>query len=120
MASKQQSEDFRIPVSSRVEAGDFVPNPEGSEPAPVLSEDAPSAIFPPFPPFHRCNLALPDGCYQLSITNTPPNPPSRLRASYRLGTLRVMKSGASFAISGDTYRYSWIDIILGSGIPSFG
>jgi len=117
--SKRRSADFRIPVASRVEAGDFVPNPEGFEQASIPCEDAPAAVFPPF---HRCKLVLPEGCYQLSITNTPPHVPYRLRNSYRLGTLRVVQSGASFAISGDTYRYSWLDIIQkhGSGIPSFG
>src|ERR1700704_2489659 len=112
MSSKRQFEDFRVPVSSRLEAEEFVPNPEGSEPAPVLSEDAP-AIF--LPPWHRCNLSLPEGCYQLRIANTPLSSPTILRTSYRLGTLRVVKNGASFAISGDTYRYSWFDLILSHG-----
>jgi len=34
--------------------------------------------------------------------------------------LRVAKTDAGYAISGDTYRYSWIDILLGHGIPTFG
>ncbi|MBI3530870.1 MAG: hypothetical protein HY067_23240 [Betaproteobacteria bacterium] len=41
-------------------------------------------------------------------------------SKYRLGTLRVEKNGTSYAVSGDTYRYSWFDVLLGGGIPSFG
>jgi hypothetical protein len=120
MSSKRKFEDLQIPVARHVEAGESVPSPQGSEPAPVLSEDAAAPII--IPTFHPCHLSLPEGCYQLSITNTPPGSPTRLRSSYRLGTLRVVKSGATYAISGDTYRYSWIDLILtrGTGIPSFG
>jgi hypothetical protein len=119
MSAKRQSEDFRIPVSSYVEAGDLAPNPEGSEPAPVLSEDAPVVFLPPL---HRCYLSLLEGCYQLRIANTPVIAPTIFSTTYRLGTLRVLKDGAKFAISGDTYRYSWLDLLhsRGVGIPSFG
>jgi len=120
MTSPRQSEDFRIPVSSRVEAGDFVPNPDApDEPMPLLPE---KSVTPLFPPFHHCNLSLCEGCYQLNITKIQPGPPI-LRPSYQLGTLRVVKSGTTYAISGDTYRYSLVDIIVaqgGTGIPAFG
>src|SRR6266700_3765572 len=119
MSSNRQSEDFRVPVSSQIEAGESLPSVQSPEPAPVLPGNTPPII--PLP-FHRCGLSLPEGCYQLRITNTPPGPPTILRTSYRLGTMRVVKTGTSYAISGDTYRYSWFDLVLtrGAGIPSFG
>src|SRR5690242_7933631 len=102
MSSQAQSGDFRIPVSYRLHPGESLPIPQGSEPAPVTAEG-----LVPIPPIHPCRLSLPEGCYQLSITNTPVGSPTRLRSTYRLGTLRVVKSGSTYAISGDTYRYSW-------------
>lgn len=118
MSSQAQSGDFRIPVADRLHPGESLPIPQGSEPVPVTAEDR----LIPIPPIHPCRLSFPEGCYQLSITNTPVGSPTRFRSSYRLGTLRVVKSGTGYAISGDTYRYSWLDVILpaGGGIPSFG
>jgi hypothetical protein len=104
-----------------VKAGDFVPNPDGSDEQTPLPPER--AVLPVLPPFHYCNLSFPEGCYQLNITKFQVGPPTIYRASYRLGTLRVVKGATSYAISGDTYRYSWFDIIVlhnGSGIPSFG
>ena len=121
MASPRQTEDFPIPVSSHVEVGDFVPSPDGSdEPTPLLPKNS---VAPLFPPFHYCNLSLPEGCYQLNITKVQPGPLTVFRTRYQLGTLRVVKSGTTYAISGDTYRYSIFDLIVvrgGTGVPSFG
>lgn len=116
-----------IPVSSRMKPGNVTPDPErkeqpsdlGSPPSPM-----PGTISPPvgpFPPFHLCHLNLPQGCYQLNITSSPKVTPHQWYGStYRLGTLRVEQNGADYAISGDTYRYSWFDVLLGGGIPTFG
>src|SRR5215472_5608852 len=71
----------------------------------------------PLPPLHFCALSLPQGCYQLNITTTASSPKIFFR-SFRLGSLRVQPSGTSFVISGDTYRYSFFDLLQG-GIPSF-
>jgi hypothetical protein len=54
----------------------------------------------------------------LSINSTYSSKLGLLR-SFKLGSLRVEKSGAGFVISGDTYRYSFFDLFHG-GIPSFG
>jgi len=86
MASPRQTEDFPIPVSSHVEVGDFVPSPDGSdEPTPLLPKNS---VAPLFPPFHYCNLSLPEGCYQLNITKVQPGPLTVFRTRYQLGTLR--------------------------------
>ena len=110
-----------IPVASAVTPGDLSP----LESDPAIGEGTTSADLGlppfPFPPFHRCFLSWPEGCYQLRITNTPPTPPRHFFGnSYRVGTLRVNKTGAAYAVSGDTYRYSWFDLIAAGGIPSFG
>ena len=81
--------------------------------------DLPQGNLPiPFPPLHFCALSLPQGCYQLNITSTASSPTILFR-SFKLGTLRVEPSGTGFVISGDTYRYSFLDLLHG-GIPSFG
>ncbi len=81
--------------------------------------DLPQGNLPiPFPPLHFCALSLPQGCYQLNITSTASSPTILFR-SFKLGTLRVQPSGTGFVISGDTYRYSFLDLLHG-GIPSFG
>src|SRR5262249_35441436 len=97
------------------------PDPEG----PGLPPGWPGPIpgFPPrpipFPPLpHFCALSLPQGCYQLNFSTTYGSKFGLFR-SFKLGSLRVEKSGAGFAISGDTYRYSFFDLFFG-GIPSFG
>ena len=118
MSSQADSGDFRIPVADRLHPGESLPTPQGSEPVPVTAEGATI----PIPLIHPCHLSLPEGCYQLKIANTPVGSPTPFRTTYRLGTLRVVKSGTTYAISGDTYRYSWLDVIVasGGGIPSFG
>src|SRR5215813_11404918 len=85
-----QAGDFRIPVSDRLHPGESLPIPQGSEPAPVAAEG-----LVPIPPIHPCRLSLPEGCYQLNITNTPVGSPTRFRNTYRLGTLRVVKNGTT-------------------------
>ena len=111
-----------FPLAQTIDAGEFTPDPE----APELPPGFPGTIpgFPglprpfPFPPLHHCALSLPQGCYQLSIASTYVSKLSLYR-SFKLGTLRVEKSGAGFVISGDTYRYSFFDLFRG-GIPNFG
>ena len=131
MSALRMSVTAPIPVSSKVSAGDFTPNPEGAVLPPGLdSVPWPASVPPgglplrqppvPFPPYHVCRLSLPAGCYQLNITRSSSTPRRLFGNSYRLGTLRVDQSGSTFAVSGDTYRYSWFDILFGGGIPSFG
>src|SRR5215470_1868501 len=115
-AAKRDTPSF--PVAQPIEAVEFTPDLE----APGLPPGIPG--FPqlptpvPFPPLQICRLSLPQGCYQLSITSTSTSKLVLVR-SFKLGSLRVEKSGAGFAISGDTYRYSFFDLFRGS-IPSFG
>jgi hypothetical protein len=123
MTAQRTIESPRIPVASVLTPGDSEPSPLGLD----LSIDdgttsaGGDAARVPFPHLHRCHLSLPEGCYQLRITNTPPMPPRHFfGSSYRLGTLRVGRTGANYAVSGDTYRYSWFDLLRGGGIPSFG
>ncbi len=129
MSSQRHSNTTRIPVSSVLKTGDYTPDPEGPEPPHDIPQrggiELPGPGIPQpgggFPPFHLCKLSLPEGCYQLNITSTPTVTPRRWFAStYRLGTMRVEKNGSNYALSGDTYRYSWFDVLLGGGIPSFG
>ena len=70
------------------------------------------------PPVHFCSLSLPQGCYQLNIATTASSPKILLR-NFKLGALRVEPSGTGFVVSGDTYRYSFFDLLHG-GIPSLG
>jgi hypothetical protein len=134
MSSRQAATSNRIPVSSVVKPEDFTPNPDGPELPPgvgIPSGPLPGGIPLPgggiawpgggLPPFHLCQLSLPEGCYQLNITSTPAiRPPRWFGSKFRLGSLRVEKNGTNYAVSGDTYRYSWFDVLLGGGIPSFG
>ena len=120
----QRIDSPRIPVASVQTLGDVVTGPEDLD-LPIdggTTDVSGDPIRPlPFPPLHRCQLSLPEGCYQLRITRTPPLPPHKFFGnSYRLGTLRVEKTSATYAVSGDTYRYSWFDLLNGGGIPSFG
>jgi hypothetical protein len=123
MSSKARS-DKPIPVSPIVQSGGFTLAPQGPDGLttpgqPQLPQAPPVSVPIPFPPLHLCRLNFAPGCYQLRITNTP-NLGHFLSTSYRLGTLRVGTDGSSYAVSGDTYRYSLLDILIGSGIPSFG
>ncbi len=110
-----------FPVAQPIDAVEFTPDPEG----PGLPPGFPGTGLPglprpvPFPPLpHLCALSLPQGCYQFGISTTYASRLGLFR-SFRLGSLRVEKSGAGFVISGDTYRYSFFDLFQG-GIPSFG
>src|SRR5262249_3087462 len=100
------------------------PNPEGPDLPPALTGSLPGLPgWPggtpiPFPPIHFCALSLPQGRYQLSI-NTTASSPRILFRSFKLGSLRVEKTGGGYVVSGDTYRYSFFDLLSG-GIPSFG
>jgi len=106
-----------FPVAQAIVENDFTSDSDGSDmPAGLPSLSARLPI--PVPPYHFCALSLPQGCYQLSISATTSSSPVLFR-SYKLGSLRVEKSGSSYLISGDTYRYSFFDILHG-GIPSFG
>lgn len=72
------------------------------------------------PPFRFCRLSFPKGCYRLDITTSSPLGKLAFFTSYKVGTLRVENNGTSYVISGDTYRYSFFDVVWGSGIPDAG
>lgn len=126
MSMTHSARSAQFPVSSFIDAGEFTPDPEGPELPPGIPFpdpiELPTLARPKWPPVHVCNLSLPQGCYQLNITSGPvlraPRP--GFGRSYNLGTLRVVHEDSQYAISGDTYRYSWLDILLGGGIPNFG
>jgi hypothetical protein len=113
-----------FPVAQPIETADFTPNPEEPELPPGLP-GLPGGVsglpghFPiPLPPLHVCALSLPQGCYQLSIS-TSASSGRFLFKSFKLGSLRVESTGGNYIISGDTYRYSFFDLLHG-GIPNVG
>src|SRR5215469_17183229 len=122
MKTNRSKDSGSIPVSQPVAASDFSPNPEGPELPPGLPGLSNLPRIPslpiPWPPLHLCALSLPQGCYQLSISTTYSSPTILFR-SFRIGSLRVENIGTGFVISGDTYRYSFFDLLRGE-IPSFG
>ena len=124
MTNSKSSDAGLFPVAQHVAAVDFTPNPEGPDLPPALTGSLPGlpgwhgGTPIPFPPIHFCALSLPQGCYQLSISTTASSPRILFR-SFKVGSLRVEKTGGGYVVSGDTYRYSFFDLLSG-GIPSFG
>lgn len=117
----------KIPVSPVVRAGNSPP-----EFGPTSPDSASASVSDRLGPIgqegiagslqlHVCHLHLPEGCYQLRINSDPPVRSSHgFGGNFQLGSLRVGKAGENYAISGDTYRYSWLDHYFGSTIPFFG
>jgi hypothetical protein len=120
MKTNPSKNSVSIPVSQPIATSEFTPEaPELPAGLPGLPNLPSIPSLPiPWPPPHFCRLSLPQGCYQLTISTTYSSPPILFR-SFKLGSLRVEQSGTGFVISGDTYRYSFFDLLRG-GIPSLG
>ena len=123
MSQKSSTDAGTFPVAGPVTTEQVATELDGL--APLSGAADLHAAFPvpsrapiPRPPLHFCALSLPQGCYQLNIT-TNSLPPRFLLRSFKLGTLRIEQTAAGFTISGDTYRYSFFDLLQGT-IPSFG
>jgi hypothetical protein len=93
-----------------VETMDYEASATTSEDLPEMALSSPSSGGPGFPPWRRCHLNFPDGCYMLTLQSNA--------GAQRVGTLRVDHDAPSSGqdaviVSGDLY-YPDPPVVFGS------